>query len=324
MFRRLLVMAALLLTLIGLNGCNRKGENGPVKITGTVETTTVSLSFKVPGRLSERLVDEGDDLVAGQLVARLEDDELKDELRARDAELQAAQAAVRDMRAGSRREEIAQGEANLSRLRAEGERAFRDFVRADALFRKEVIPRRDLDAAVAAKDSSIAAVREAEERLNLLKAGPRPDALRQAMAREDGAGAVRSLAATRLSQAVLTSPMAGAVLAKHVERGELLSAGAPVITVARLDEVWVRGYIPETSLGKVKLGQKVAVTSDTWKGRAYEGRVTFIASEAEFTPRNVQTEAERVKLVYRIKITIANPKRELKPGMPVDAAIVTP
>jgi len=123
---------------------------------------------------------------------------------------------------------------------------------------------------------------------------------------------------------VLTAPLTGTVLSKHAEPGELLAAGSPVITVGRLDEVWVRGYIPETQLGRVKLGQQATVTSDTWKGRSYQGTISFIASEAEFTPRNVQTEAERVKLVYRIKITIANPRQELKPGMPVDAVIATP
>jgi len=124
-----------------------------------------------------------------------------------------------------------------------------------------------------------------------------------------------------VSQAVLAAPLGGTVIAKHAEPGELLAVGSPVITVAKLDDVWVRAYIPETRLGRVKLGQKAIVTSDTWKGRSYQGTVTFIASEAEFTPRNVQTEAERVKLVYRIKITIPNPKQELKPGMPVDAVI---
>jgi HlyD family secretion protein len=94
-----------------------------------------------------------------------------------------------------------------------------------------------------------------------------------------------------------------------------------VVTVARLDEVWLRGYIPETELGRVKLGQQARVSIDTWPGRVFEGRVSFISPEAEFTPKNVQTEKERVKLVYRIKITLLNPKGELKPGMPADAVL---
>lgn len=298
--------------------------NGGLKLTGTIEATTVAVSFKVPGRLKERLVDEGHQVRSGQIVARLEDDELKDERMLRAADQQAAQATLADLKAGSRQEEIAAAAATLARLKAESDRAGQDALRAEALFKKEVIPRKEWDAARAARDAAAAAVREAEQRLQLAKAGPRPDAVRAAQARLEGAAASRSLADTRLSQAVLSAPLTGTVLAKHAEPGELLAAGSPVITVARLDEVWVRAFLPETQLGKVRLGQPATVTSDSWKGRTYQGRVSFIASEAEFTPRNVQTEAERVKLVYRIKITIANPKQELKPGMPVDAIIATP
>lgn len=304
-----------------LAGCGRNADNGPIKLTGTVETTTVAVSFKVPGRLKERLVDEGQQIKAGQIVARLEDDELKDERRLRAADQLAAQAALADLKAGSRKEEIAATAATLARLRAEADRASQDAARAEALFKKEVIPRKELDAARAARDAAAAAVREGEERLQLTKIGPRPDAVKQAQARLEAAGAARSLADTRLSQSVLAAPQSGTVLAKHAEPGELLAAGSPVITVGRLDEVWVRAFVPETQLGRIKLGQKATVTSDTWKGREYQGTVSFIASEAEFTPRNVQTEAERVKLVYRIKITIKNPAMELKPGMPVDAVI---
>jgi HlyD family secretion protein len=163
---------------------------------------------------------------------------------------------------------------------------------------------------------------EAGQRLKLLKAGPRPDAVRQARARLDASSAGLSLAETRLGQATLTAPMSGLVLAKHAEPGEMLAPGAPVVTIARMDEVWLRGYIPEADVGRVVIGQRARVTADAWPGRALEGRVSFISSEAEFTPKNVQTEKERVKLVYRIKITLPNPKGELKPGMPVDAIIV--
>jgi len=320
----LMVLVSLGVVLAAVILLRRTGtETGNLKLTGTIETTTVAASFKVPGRLKERLVDEGQQVKIGQIVARLEDDELKDERTVRSADQQAAQAALADLKAGSRQEEIAASAATLARLKAEAERAAQDATRAEALFKKEVIPRKELDAARAAKDATAAAVREGDERLKLVKVGPRPDAIKQAQARLEGAAAARSLADTRLSQAVLAAPISGTVMAKHAEPGELLAAGSPVITLAKMDEVWVRAYLPETQLGKIKLGQRAIVTSDTWKGRTYQGTVSFIASEAEFTPRNVQTEAERVKLVYRIKITIANPQQELKPGMPVDAVIET-
>lgn len=299
-----------------------KPEPGVLKVSGTIEVTSVVLSFKVGGRLAERLVDEGQTLNVGQLVGRLEDEELREERNSRSAEERASKAAVADLEAGSRREEIAQGEAILVRVKSDAGRLAKDAARSEELYKREVIPLKELEAVKSAHDAASAAVREAEQHLKLLKAGPRPDAVRQARARAEGASAVKALAETRLSQSTLYSPLSGLVLSKHAEPGEMLSAGGPVVTVGRMDEVWLRGYIPESELGRVKVGQSARVMVDTWPGRNFEGRVSFIASEAEFTPKNVQTEKERVKLVYRIKITLPNPKGELKPGMPADAVIV--
>lgn len=316
----IIAMAAVAALIISRRSSAVKGE---IKLFGTIEVTSVELSFKVGGRLSRRLVDEGMQVTAGQVVAVLEDDELKQERSVRTADEQAVRAALADLEAGSRREEIAQGEAALNRMKADADKLSRDAERAENLFTLGVIPRQELDAARAGRDASAAALRESEQRLKLLKAGPRPDAVRQARARVDASAAGVSLAETRLGQATLTAPMAGLVLAKHAEPGEMLAAGTPVVTIARMDEVWLRGYIPESELGRVAIGQSARVTADAWPGRNLEGRVSFISSEAEFTPKNVQTEKERVKLVYRIKITLPNPKGELKPGMPVDATIVT-
>jgi HlyD family secretion protein len=316
-----IAIAAVAALIISRRSSAVKGE---IKISGTIEATSAELSFKVGGRLSKRLVDEGMQVTAGQVIALLEDDELKEERSARSADEKAVRAALADLEAGSRREEIAQGEAALNRMKADADKLSRDADRAENLFKREVIPRTELDAARAGRDASAAAVREAEQRLKLLKAGPRPDVVRQAKARVDASAAGLSLAETRLGQATLTAPMSGLVLAKHAEPGEMLAAGAPVVTIARMEEVWLRGYIPESEVGLVAIGQRARVTADAWPGRSMEGRLSFISSEAEFTPKNVQTEKERVKLVYRIKITLPNPKGELKPGMPVDAVIVTP
>jgi HlyD family secretion protein len=208
-------------------------------------------------------------------------------------------------------------------MQAEAGRLERDAARMEQLFKREVIPLKELEAARAGRDASTAAVREANERLRLLRNGPRPDAVQEKRARAAAAGAGLSLAETRLSQSVLTAPLDGLVLAKHAEPGEMLVPGAPIVTVGKMDEVWLRAYIPESELGRVKVGQKARVSVDTWPGRIFEGRIGFISSQAEFTPKNVQTEKERVKLVYRIKIFLANPRMELKPGMPADAVIET-
>jgi HlyD family secretion protein len=299
------------------------GRGDALKVSGTIEVTSVELSFKVGGRMSRRLVDEGEMVKEGQLVARLEDDELRDEVRARSAESRAARAMLADLRAGSRREEIRQGEETLARMKADADKLSRDALRMEKLFQREVIPLRELEASRAGRDASAAAVREAEERLRLLRIGPRPDAVRERRARVESADAALSLAETRLSQSMLKAPVAGLILSKHAEPGEMLVPGAPVLTLGIMDEIWLRAYIPESDLGRVVVGQRARVTIDSWPGRSFPGRISFISPQAEFTPKNVQTEKERVKLVYRIKITLANPKMELKPGMPADAVIET-
>jgi len=316
------IVAALAMTAV-LIMFRRPAETGALKVSGTIEVTTVELSFKVGGRLAQRLVDEGEMVTAGQLVARLEDDELKEDKNVRAAEKRSAQAALADLEAGSRREEIAQAEAVLARMKADAERLRKDALRSEALFKREVIPQKDLDAARAGREASAAAVHEAEQHLKLLRIGPRPDAVRQAKSQVEAAEAGLALTETRLSQSMLTAPLAGLVLAKHAEQGEMLAVGAPVVTIGKMDDVWLRAYIPESEMGRVKVGQRAHVTVDTWPGRSFEGTVSFISPEAEFTPKNVQTEKERVKLVYRIKVTLANPRMELKPGMPADAVIET-
>jgi HlyD family secretion protein len=131
------------------------------------------------------------------------------------------------------------------------------------------------------------------------------------------------LARTQLSYTTLTAAQPGVVLSKNVEPGEFVAPGTPVVTLGDLHEVYLRAYVDERDLGRVKLGQKVSLTTDTFTGKRYEGHITFVSPEAEFTPKTVQTEKERVKLVYRIKVTVPNPQMELKPGMPADGVIET-
>ena len=167
-----------------------------------------------------------------------------------------------------------------------------------------------------------AALQQAEARLALVRAGPRRERIAQARARLDQTRQVLAAAETRLTFTVVSAPLTGVVLSENIEPGEFVSAGTPVVTVGELANVWLRAFINETDLGRVKLGQTARVTADTYPGKSYQGRVSFLSSQAEFTPRNVQTQQERVKLVYRVKIDLPNPDQELKPGMPADAEIL--
>ncbi|WP_085813585.1 HlyD family secretion protein [Geoanaerobacter pelophilus] len=303
----------------------RHGRNGEsptaLRISGNIEVTEVQLSFKVPGRVQERLVDEGMQVARGQVVARLEDRELADALKLAQADEAAAAASLAELEAGNRSEEVAQGAALLARAEAESARVAADYQRSKALFAREVIPRQQFDAAKAAYEGAAASVRERREALQLLRKGARRERVQAARAAHEGALARLSTAKERLGYATLAAPVSGVVLSKAIEPGEQVAAGTPVVTLGDLGDCWLKGYIPETELARVKLGQRARVTADGLPGKAFEGRVSFISSQAEFTPKSVQTEKERVKLVYRVKISLANPGMDLKPGMPADAVI---
>jgi HlyD family secretion protein len=320
-----MAIAAIVVTaaaIVYFIGHRTGGDHGIIRVSGNIEVTAVEASFRIPGRVSERLVDEGEKVSAGQLIARLESDDLAHEVARRRADLQAAQAVLAEHMAGSRNEEIAQAEAILAAAQAEAKRVADDFRRQEELFRREVIPQQRYDAARAAYDTSRAQLSQAGEALALVRKGPRRERIDQARARLKEAEAALALAGARLGYTTLTSPAAGLVLSKNIEPGEQVAAGTPVVTLGEMASVWVRAYIAETDLGRIKVGQKARVTTDTWPGKVYDGTITFIAAEAEFTPKNVQTRKERVKLVYRVKITIPNPNMELKPGMPADAEIL--
>jgi HlyD family secretion protein len=323
--KRLLIGALLLILVVAVVAYWRRGPSdesgGALRISGNVELTEVQVSFKVPGRVLSRLVDEGALVRKGEVVARLEDAELSDALKLAQADADAAAATLAELQAGSRREEVAQGEALLARAEAEAERLATDYQRETVLYGKEVIAKRELDAARAANDAARASVRERREALALLRKGARRERVDEARARWQGAQARVSTAKERLGYATLVAPLDGVVLSKSVEPGEQVAAGTPVVTMGDTGQCWLKGYIPETELARVKLGQGARVTVDGQPGKFYQGKVSFISSEAEFTPKSVQTEKERVKLVYRIKITLPNPGMELKPGMPADAEI---
>jgi membrane fusion protein YbhG len=345
-----------------------------IRISGNIEVTDAQLGFKIPGLVAEREVDEGEMVKKGQLIARLESTDLAQEVELRQSEVNAAQATLDELLAGSRPEEIKEAEAaveyaqahvdellagsrpqEIASAKAEVESAQAEmgnyqleFNRQKKLFdqgvaSEEAYKSAKTNLAVArAKlretqeklklvqegprreeiERTQADLRQAKERLTLVRKGPRQETIAQARARLQQAKASLHLAQTKLGYATLISPMPGVVLSKNIEPGEYVSPGTPIVTIGNLQDIWLRGYINETDLGRVKLNQSVHVWVDTFPDKVYEGTLTFIASKAEFTPKNVQTQKERVKLVYRVKVSIDNPEMELKPGMPADADIL--
>jgi membrane fusion protein YbhG len=310
-----------LAALLALTACSGRRTAGPLTLSGNIEVTEAQLGFKIPGRVVERTVSEGDRVQAGQLIARLDDAEQKEQLALRRAELAGAQAALAELEAGSRPQEIAAAAATLRSAEAERDRARLDFARQQELRRKDAIADRELEASQAQLKVAEARTVEAAERLKLVQEGPRVEDIAQGRARVAQARASVAFAETQVENTRLLSPLSGVVLSHNIEPGEYVSPGTPVVTVADLAHVWVRAYIDDTDLGRITHGEKVAVKTDTFPGKTYDGTIGFIASEAEFTPKTVQTTKERVKLVFRIKVDIANPRDELKPGMPADVLI---
>jgi len=293
-----------------------------VELSGNIEVTDIEASFKIAGRVQERLVQEGQQVAVGDIIARLDDTDLAQEVAIRQADVDTASAALAELEAGAREQEIAAAEATVRRAQAELAQQDRDHQRKEQLYERNVISTQEYELAQLAYEVAATKTREAGEQLALVREGPRQERIQQARARLEQAKRAFQLAQIRLSYAVLETPISGVILAEHIESGEYVVPGTAIVTVGALDTVWLRAYINETDLGRVKLGQSATVTTDSYLGKEYEGRISFIASEAEFTPKNVQTTEERVKLVYRVKIDILNPELELKPGMPADAKIV--
>lgn len=299
-----------------------KGDADVLALSGNMEVTETNVGFKLPGRVIDLAVDEGDRVEKDQVLARLDNAELASAVTQNRAALQEAMSRLAEIRSGARPQEIEQARANVRSQDAELARLRNDFERAETLFNNGAISKAQFDAAKSAYETRLALQRSAAESLSLVKEGPKKEAVDAAAFRVEAAKAAVKTSEDRLADTVIYAPFPGVVLRKNVELGETVAAGTPVFTIGDLASPWIKVYVPETRLGLVKLGQKALVSTDTYKGKTYDGWVSYISSEAEFTPKNVQTQEERVKLVYAVKVRVNNPDQELKPSMPADVKIL--
>jgi HlyD family secretion protein len=275
------------------------------------------------------------------------------DIEQRRADLASNEARLAELRNGARPQEKLQAKAAVDAAQSEFDRSKRDWDRGQTLYKDDDISTAQYDQYRNHFESAEASLKNAQESQALVLAGPRVEQIEGAQGQAGRArGALkmaeanaleikrreqeiatrraeiaRSRASTalidsQLADTIAASPVDGVVLVKAADVGEVLAPGTSIVTVGDIDHPWLRGYVNETDLGKVKLGGQARVTTDSYPGKVYNGRITFIASEAEFTPKQIQTQQERVKLVYRIKIEVENPNRELKSNMPADAEIV--
>ena len=270
------------------------------------------------GRLLRLPPQEGSALKKGELVAQLDpmDYQLKrDEAKAL---LLQAEAQLALMQAGSRKEDIERGREQVREAKAAADAAVADWKRIQQVFEKKSATQKQMDDAKTQVDRSAATLAAAEQNLAKLSAGNRIEEIRVAESQVAVAQARLAQLEKNLADCTVVAPMDGIVTTRSREEGEVVSAGTPLLTLSKLDSVWLSVYVPETRLGQVKLGQPAQVKLDGME-KMFEGTVTFISPEAEFTPKNVQTPEQRAKLVYRLKITLPNPQGVFKPGLPADA-----
>ncbi len=315
-----IVLAALATWLVLRNG---NGSNGHLFASGTVEGTEADLGFQVPGRVAQVVPHEGDDVTKGEEVARLDTTELGAAQAAAAAQLAAARARLTELERGSRPEEVAQARAAVSSATQRAREARRDAERAERLYQGGAVSQQARDKATTARDVAEASLDQAQQALSLALAGPRKETIdaQRAVVQQARANLERAQAA--LDNAIVHAPFTGLVTVRHREPGEIVSPGAPVLTLLNPNDRWVRIYVRENEIGRVHLGEKATITSDTYPDSTYQGTVTFIGSQAEFTPRNVQTQQERIKLVYPVKVRITgDPNFELKPGIPADVTLL--
>ncbi|MSR22037.1 MAG: HlyD family efflux transporter periplasmic adaptor subunit [Gemmatimonadetes bacterium] len=296
-----------------------------IRASGTVEATEVDLGFQLPGRVEEVLPREGQQVTAGETLARLETTELEAGRLAAEAQLRAAEARLVELRAGGRPEEVAQAQALQRSAGEQAGDARREAERLERLFNGGAASRQAFERAQTTVAVAAAELERATAGLALVREGARVEAVRaqEALAQQARANLQRTEAV--LQNAVAVAPFSGRVTIRHREPGESVGAGVPVLTLMDPDDRWVRIFVPENRIGAVQLGMPASITSDTYPERAYRGEVVFVGDEAEFTPRNVQTTEERTRLVYPVKVRIVgDPGFELKPGLPADVVIETP
>ncbi|CAO0823942.1 HlyD family secretion protein [Desulfarculales bacterium] len=297
------------------------GDPSALRLSGHIETTETNLACKVAGKVMAVHFEEGDQVEPGQLVAELEDQDLRHDVALNEARLAAAQATLDKLLAGNRPQELKDTQAALSQTQVDLEDKARDLKRQETLAQRGASPQTNLDKARLTHTVAQEALLRARERYSLVKEGFRSEDIAAGRADLGQAKAALELTRTRLGYARLLSPVSGVVLVRQAQPGEMLAVGSPVVTLGDLDGVWLEGYIPETQLAMVRLGQQAYVATDTYPGKRYPARVAYIASKAEFTPKTVETQKERVTMVYRTKIRAQNPDKELKPGMPGEAII---
>jgi HlyD family secretion protein len=307
------------LALLCLSACS--GSDGRLRGSGTIEAVTVRVAARAGGELLDIPVEEGSYVEAGDLLARIDSTTPDIRLRQARAGVELAEAQLDLVLQGARSEDIRQAEEALTQAEDALRLAQEDFRRMENLLASGSVTRQQHDEAESRLSAARARSNSAAAALRKLENLARPEEVRAARARLKQAEAAVELLEQQVRDCSVRAPSSGYVTQKLAEPGELVAPGTPLFIVADLSRVYLTIYVPEADLARVRLGQAAEVSGDAAPARPLPGRVVYISPLAEFTPKNVQTEEERVRLVFAVKIAVDNPDQTFKPGLPADAVL---
>jgi len=324
LFRIILLVVLVFIVVLGVQWFVKVEEKGPaneLKIFGNIDIRKADLAFNEQERIAGVLVEEGDRVKKGQVLAMLETSRLNAQIKEAEAQIAAQQEVVKRLVAGTRPQEIAQARAELAAAKATVHNSRLNFERISQTSGVGATSQEALDNARAQFDVDKAQLEVKEKALNLALEGPRKEDIAAAKNTLEALKASLSLLKIRLGEMTLISPAPGVIQNRILEPGEVANPNRPVVTLALTDPKWVRAYVPEPDLGRINLGMKASVLSDSFPGQRFKGWIGFISPVAEFTPKTVETEDLRTKLVYEVRVFVHDSKDQLRQGMPVTVII---
>lgn len=288
---------------------------------GNVDIRQVELAFNASERIARVLVEEGEAVEKGQLLASLETNRLQLAVDRATAQVAAQRDELAKLEAGTRIQEIRRARAEVEAARTQAEDARRTYQRLLPLAQKNLASQEQADEAGARADAAAARLQAAQENLKLALAGPRKEDIDAARSKLKVFEAERDLALQNLADTDLRAPSVGIIQNRILETGDMAFPQRTVFTLALTDPIWIRTYVPEIELGKLFAGMKASVTTDSYPDKTYAAWIGYISPVAEFTPKAVETPELRTRLVYQVRVYVCNPRNELRLGMPATVVI---
>jgi HlyD family secretion protein len=311
------------LLAIAFSFCSKeKQRENIITASGTIEATEIYLRTEANGQIVRFELEEGDRIDKGDIICQQDHQKLDHQLTLAEAQIEEIKARLRLLRKGAREEEIERAKASLDAAMSTMAEAEREFRRIEQLVAEKARPSAMLERAETSLELSRRKYDIAQKEYEIVKLGSRKEQIEAAEAQLKQAIAQMNLIKSQIEDAAILSPIEGVLTEKIAEEGEFLPAGSLVAKITNLNDIWMKIYLSEKDFGKVRLHDNVKISIDSFPGKKFDAHITYLSPEAEFTPKNIQTKEERVKLVFAVKVTIDNPQGYLKPGLPADAEII--